>query len=647
MYPRPRPCRAFAGLFSVLLAWSACEGEGPSAATDGSVERHTGIDGPGSDGATGSGRRDGGFLIDGGHSPGPPPAVPNPAAIRILPAQTDLLGSFLDACSSGPGTERWCAFSRLETLATRSLWLVNVSRVAAGKPAAPLATCGVPGLCLVLSSNLHTARPDVGPVYPEDVARAEGNTFIYYTDPRSAPSDPFEGDIWAYTIGSASTTRIGPGVFDCAVSGQRFIESGKRQIDKVVGICAGNPSSLPGEPASYFTLRGGVVAGQTVAPEQPPPLPPTELTTSPLPEVQRVYPIHPATNVLRYRVGFTADGETLALSSGGALESEVEKLVTYRSDDLGKGGTALPVLGGDNITRWTLAPDGKRIFYFRDYNYNGMGTSSGTLMMADFPSGANARPLRGSLVPGGNTGGVGAYRLLVDNQEQEKGVGILTNLTMGRGDYSIIKNTAGSFDDPANVLPIVQGARSLPVPSPDLRFSVFARERSAGAGGSTSDLWVVKNDGSNTPCQLTSGTGGVVFGPSFTRSAGLVLWADNYDPGRQSAQGLYTDPADCANPAKRNTFARELDYWFIDGDRLLLYSDESDGAKVSIKYAAITGNTVGPPVTIQSDADRSYDLVLDSQPSDGTPPRFKAVIYTLTNGNPATDGVYYYELPAP
>ena len=90
--------------------------------------------------------------------------------------------------------------------------------------------------------------------------------------------------------------------------------------------------------------------------------------------------MHPATNALRWRVGFTADGETLVLSSGGATESEVEKLVTYRADDtLGNGGMPTPMPNGENVTRWTLSADGRKIFFFKEYNYNAMGNQSGTL----------------------------------------------------------------------------------------------------------------------------------------------------------------------------------------------------------------------------------------------------------------------------
>ena len=571
------------------------------------------------------------------------PTVPNPAAVKILPGQTDLLGSFQNGCTSGPGSDRWCAVSRLASALRRELWLVNVSQAAASTPSALVSACDVPGLCVKATDNLYTAQPQVGPAYPFDVARASGNTFVYLTDPRSAPTEPFVGDVWAHTIGSPNTTRIGSGVSECTVAGQRLIASGTRQIDKVVALCVGDPSSAPGDPVPFFTLMGGVVPGQTVGPQSAP-LPLMKMMTTPLGEVQRVYPVHPTTMVPRYRLGFTADNEVLALSTGGALESEAETLVTYKTDDLGKGVPPTPFPGGDNITRWTLTPDGTKIFYLKDYNYSAVGNQSGTLTTADFPAGTNLRELRGMLVPGGSSNGVSAYQVLVDNQGALQGVGILTNLTMGRGgNYSIIKDTAGSTDDPSNVVSIIEGT-SLPTLSPDLRFSLFGRQSSSDPP--SSGTWLIKNDGSNAPCFLTSGQLGGVFGPAFTRSSGLVLWAENYQASTFSADSFYSDPAGCTDVAKQTLFARNLDFWFVDGDRLLLYSDDSDGARVSLKYAWINGNTLSAPVTIQNRADRKFDIVVGAQPPDGSPPRFKGILYTLSGASDPVNGVYYYEIPA-
>jgi hypothetical protein len=641
MHARPLVLTTLAGVFSLALATSGCEGDSGGPVNDGSVERPTSTGGSGGFGGGGGGRGGGGgATTDTRQAPDTPPPMPNTASIKILPGGTDLLGSFQNGCTFGPGGDRWCAVSRPVALTRRELWLVNVTKASAMRM--NLSTCTTPGVCVRATETLYTARPEGGPAYPEDAARASGNTFVYLRDPVSGPSDVFQGDVWAHTIGAPNATKVGEDVFDCAVAGQRYIDFGKRLVNKVVGICATNPSSEEGAEVNFFTLRGGVVAGQDV-PMPPSTAQPADMVAE-FPEVGRIHPVHPGTQAARWRVGFTADGETLVLSTGGATLAETEKLTTIKTDDIGKAGvtpTAFP--GGDNTTRWTLSADGKKIYFFKDYNYNAMGNQSGTLWVADFPTGANARELKSGRVPSGGTTGIGSYRILVNQAGIDSGVGYLSGLAMGRGNYSILKDTAGDLESATNVVSVVQATRSLPLPAPKLDFSLFAKEFSMDSP--TSDIWIRKNDGTGE-CVLTTSTLGGIFGFPFSESTGLVFWADNYDAATLSAEGWLTEPNDCLNNNKKKLFSRNIDFWFVDADRMLLYSDESNGSQVTLKYAFMNGNTLGAPVTIQTRADRFFHIVLDAQPADGSAPRFKGILYTLSGGGDAVDGVYYYELPA-
>jgi hypothetical protein len=634
-----------AGVFSLTFVFLGCEGDPAGPVTDASFERPTATGGSGGTGGTGatggSGATGGGGSPDARLSPDTPPPVPNAASIRILPGQTDLLGSFTNGCTFGPGADRWCAVSRPLSLTRRELWLVNVSKTAANGATALVRTCDVPGLCLTASDNLYTGQPQNGPAYPEAAARASGNTFLFLTDAESPPADPFEGDAWAHTIGAPSITRIGDNVFDCAVSGQRYIDFGRTLVNKVVGICTGSPSST-GE-TNFFTLLGGVVLGQEVPATPSTVLPTKQPMTGLFGPVQRIFPIHPGTMATRWRSGLTPDGETLAVSTGGATLEEVEKISTIRTDDIGKPGIVpTPMSNGENASRWALSVDAKKIYFLKDYNYNVMGNASGTLTVADFPAGTGVKELKGMRVPSGNTTGVGGFRALANREGLDSGVGFLSGLTAGRGDYSIIKNLDGSMDDAANVVSVAQRSRTVPLPSSNLRFSVFSRE--FDDNGQTSDIWLAANDGSST-CALSSGTLGEFFGFPFTRSEGMIFWADNYDEGTFAADGWLTEPGDCANNAKKRNFGRGVDFWFVDSDRLLLYSDESNGAQVTLKYAYINGSTLGTPVVIQTRAERLFHIVLDVQPTDGSPPRFKGVTYKLGGGGEEVDGIYYYEFP--
>jgi hypothetical protein len=647
MRPRSRPfsplALALAGLFSAAVVSGGCEGDPGASVTDAGIERPTATGGSGGTPGPGTGGRGGGGVVmtpDARPMPDAPPPAPNPAAVKIMPGQTDLLGGFQTGCTTGAGAERWCAVSRPLSLARRELWLINVSKAAASKT--NIATCDTPGLCVKASDQLYTAQPDVGPAYPLDSAEASGNTFIYLTDPISTPTDSFQGDIWAHTVGAPNATKIGDDVFDCVVGGQRYIEQGRRLINKVVGICAGDESSPEGQMPPFFTLSGGVVAGQQTATAGQQTALPTPMTAL-LPKIQKIYPAHPQTGSGRYRVGFTPDGENLVLSHAGPTLAETENLTLTRTDDLGKPEVmATPVPGLENISRWSLSADGKKIYYLKEYNYNAMGNQAGTLAVADFPSGANAKEIKSSRVPSGPMGGVGLFRVLVNNLGVDSGVGVMTGLGMARGNYTIVKDPNGSLEDAANVVPVVMRSGSLPLPSPDLRFSMFSREENMDFR--TTDIWVIKNDGS-MDCALTAGNLGDLFGAPFPTSAGLMFWADNFDPATQSAEGWLTDPGDCRNPGKKKQWSRNVDFWFIDGDRLLLYSDESNGAQVSLKYAFLNGSTLGPSTTIQTRADRAFRIILDAYPAGGGLPRFKGVVYTLSGGGEDINGVYYYELP--
>ncbi len=111
------------------------------------------------------------------------------------------------------------------------------------------------------------------------------------------------------------------------------------------------------------------------------------------------------------------------------------------------------------MSRWTLNAAGTKWFYLKDYNYNREGEPSGTLYMADFPAGGNevkiqsaAVPPAMPLIPGGSSRGVGTYQVLVNQADMDAGLGLLVNVVGGRGNYRIMKNPAGSPDDPANVV---------------------------------------------------------------------------------------------------------------------------------------------------------------------------------------------------
>ena len=152
-----------------------------------------------------------------------------------------------------------------------------------------LSACDMPGLCVKATETLYTARPEGGPAYPEDAARASGNTFIYLTDPVSSPVDAVPGRRLGAHRRRAQRHQDRRGRVRLR-GGRPALRSNRRQrsINKVVGICAGDPSSAPGEEPIFFTLmRGGVVAGQQATAAAQPAALPLAATPGLLPTLQR------------------------------------------------------------------------------------------------------------------------------------------------------------------------------------------------------------------------------------------------------------------------------------------------------------------------------------------------------------------------
>ena len=184
-----------------------------------------------------------------------------------------------------------------------------------------------------------------------------------------------------------------------------------------------------------------------------------------------------------------------------------------------------------------------------------MGNQSGTLAVADFPGGANARELTGSRVPSGPMTGVGAIprrwstprastRASASSPGWRWAAATTPSSRTPRGRWTI-RPTSSRWR---------RRTRSLPLPSPDLGFSLFARAFSMDAP--TSDIWLARTTASSE-CPLTSGTRAASSASPSAGSAGLVFWADNYDAATLSAEGWLTDPADCRNESKKRLFVAQ------------------------------------------------------------------------------------------
>jgi hypothetical protein len=515
--------------------------------------------------------------------------MPLPDSKLIAGGLARLVGTHLTACSNQPaGADRWCAFSRPGRVISRTeLWVVNITKAVAGT----VRCDGMDSNCLRLHENLWTGQPEAGPAHPTS-HRFDGETLVFYAN---APTnvDLYAGPIFAWRAGWPEPRQISAGnrALDCSV---HF------RTDALVCIEDVTPENVM--PLQFNLTAGRLQGGAKM--------------------VARITPVRPGTQASQWRTGFSRDGQWFAYSTGGRMAAERETLHVMRVDDIGNAEKVMMV--GAGISRWNISLDGKKWYYYRNYNYSTEGDPSGTLTMADFPSGANEV----ALLPN-----AGVYQLLSNAEDQDRGVAYLDRVLDSKGTFKILKDPTKSPDDAANVTEVARNIGSVPVFSPDLRYSYFAKDFDEDVG--TSDSWVARNDGSGS-CDLTRALTSSIFGSPFLRNGGLVFWVDNIDIDTDSGEGWLAEPQDCRTQRKK--FSNAIDFWFLYRDEMMVYSDESDGFVVTLRFAPIANGKNWPaqPTIVQRGVERLFAVL----------PNFEGVLFNIASGADDVDGLYYYKLPA-
>jgi hypothetical protein len=465
-------------------------------------------------------------LADASSSPdagGTSDAAALPASVRLIAGRARLLGEVGSGCShqqpaSGNG-HRWCAFEQPGPLLGRSeLWVIDVTRAAM----ATVVCDGTDAACLRLSSNVWTGTPDEGPSHPS-AHRFHGDTLIFHADVSSASNDLYSGPIYAWRPGWTAAKPIsGPKAITCSAHARAE-----------VAFCLENISP-DSDPVVSFDLTAG------------------RLADGPMKLVSRIYPSRPNT-AIQWAAAYSRDGSYLAFSTGAA-NGGAEVLSVVRPENIGQPNAVQVIATG--VSRWKTALDGAKVYYLQGYNYDVTGNPSGTLVRADFPSGANAVTLAAQ---------VGSFELLFDGSDVDRGVGYFDQVADGRGRFRILREG----QEPTAAVTIFEGGAAARV-SPDLQHTLFARAFDEDLG--LSDLWVRAHAAPNA-CALTTKLKADLFGPEFMPSAGLVFWADEVDEVNAVGEGWVARSADCS--AKRK-FADHIDYWRTQG-RTLIYSTRKPG----------------------------------------------------------------------
>jgi len=519
----------------------------------------------------------------------------------VAKARLELIGSGGNTCSgqNPPGStmnngDRWCGFAAPFGIGKHELYVINVTKAAAG--VAIDCTSGTDPNCKRLTQNLWNERaPGAGsPAYPF-VHGFGGDTLLYYADATSPVASHFEGPVYAWRPGWAQGRQIS--------SGKGWSCGGHGRTDVVICIDTYDATLAP-------SVTWNVIAGKLV--DMPFP-------ASQLPVVDKINASN-TMSVAKYRHGFSRNGDYFMWSTG-LNTTDKEQFWYWKLAD-GPVATAKKKVAGDmghglDFARWSVSYDQKRFYYYRGFNYDNTGAPRAQLWTANFPDITSPKMLAAS---------VGGYALPFDGTETDKGIFYLQDVAMYAGNAFYIKNPTDAMPTPTLIENMVKNAGPF---ARDLNTVAYQKVRDTTVGGTgLGDKYLKKLVG--TPmgqCPKVSDstqTGGL----SFLHGGGIMLWADQVDVTIGIGQGFYTTTADCMS----TKFADGIDSWYVVGNQGFIFTDGSDGTTMNLKYVEVTnGNQWGTIKTIQGGIGVVFSTFT---------PEYNTVIYTIDSGTEGVDGIY-------
>lgn len=471
-------------------------------------------------------------------------AQPLPADIappkRIVAGDVRLVGAGTSSCSnqvpaSGNG-DRWCAFSRAVANSTDiELWVVDVTAAAQGTPPA----CdGSSPLCLRLTTKLWTTEVLAGPA--QSVAhKFDGDTLIFSAEGGSGPDGPYIGPVWAWRPGWSAARQLVARGFNCY---------GHYRVPLVE--CVHNVV-LDGFYPREFDLAAGLV---------------TDAVGPGVPTVDHARAFR-SDGEQGFTMTFTDAGDAIIYSAPRADNPAVASL---RVMNIGATG-AMPtreIL--PDVLNWSLANDQKRVYYFAKYTGR-----MGTLMMADFPTGANPVQLA-KRTP--------RYVVLGEDANDDRGIGYFIQGT-GRflSEYRVVPNRTAPND--SHVVFRYPGDLDAFRPSRDLRFTAYTKADDAYGYNA-----YVSFDGAGE-CMLSSARDrpGYVF--RFLDHSGLVFWQEQSPLDPDFREGWVASPDGCR---EKRRFASRVGFYNAIRDQGLVFGDDYDNESVTLRYAKLDDGNSWP-----------------------------------------------------
>lgn len=467
----------------------------------------------------------------------PEPPLPPAQLYRLVAGPLGLVGRTTTTCSHGTGksasADVWCAFHRSTAQGT-DLWVLNVSQAVKGG-----VTCdGGSPHCLRLTATLWTGGPVRSQAHP-GIHGFEGDTLFIYADARTTRhDDSYRGPIQAWRPGWPRPRAVS--------TSEGFLCHGS--------VSAATAYCLDGVVATSGNFELDVLAGSLAG-----------MSTGALASAGRIRALG-SEGQLMWGATLSPDGQYLLLSSP-ADGQDVEVLRSARLTD---GGLAAPTEVLRGIARWRLAPDGKKLYYLKDFNYD--TNPSGTLTMADFPSVANPIELQAK---------VGLYAPLGgDFGEPDRGLGYLQDIAGGGGTFRILRDR----NQPAQALTLDTGVNEFLV-SPDLRHTYLGKVTSdTGPMG-----LLARNDGGGL-CTVNTRDGTAVYLMAFSPDSSSFYWAQDAEVGFQ-IDGFYAGTDGCANPRR---FSTNLAYLAPFRGGLLYADSDPDRQTMTLRRADLVEGVLQP-----------------------------------------------------
>jgi hypothetical protein len=515
-----------------------------------------------------------------------PPTV-NPDSKLVLSGNIELVGSGADTCTNQlpPTGDRWCAFSHLSTdLFHSELWVVNVSKVAAGGAVQCVASAADPN-CIRLSTALYS-DPSIG----FRVHGFDGDTLTFLEEP-SASSSGFIGNISAWRPGWKTPHPLtgNSGMF---CNGHALTNT---------AICLENPQP---DSTNKYVHTVELHAGRLDDKGTPLPLVDTIIL-----QTANDPTFSDGSSVRKWGARLSPDGNAVAWSTRATDQGTEDLKWQPVNDDAHRATVAT------DVDQWTVSSDSQKWYWLKSYNYDTKGAPSGALQSASYPGGDTVKPIATN---------VGDYLSAASS------LYFRSKVTNNLGALQLVADR----EAPQTVTMVDDGVALVFGASKDAKNAIYTKNPQVVTGTSVFLFDAYVAGVANTmPCALTKTATGVSFiQPTFLANGSLIAWA-RYNQAANEIEGMSTTVPGCVT----RKYASDLFDVTPVGDEGLVYLDTVDSdpsvSEATLRFGQVmNGALPAPGMAVQARAGLEYAPVT---------PALDAVLYTITS-NTAVDGLYLY-----